>query len=129
MYFTGVKRGLALQDLAEFIGFDTKQIYPTQIFEDSQPCINILKANTVTTQVKHIATPIHFIHSEIGKGMFVMRKIDTSINLADSGTKPTLSPVHFCQFDHTIGVRFYPPSGSEHYKLLQLEHFILSPYT
>ena len=126
--FAGIKRGIALQDVAEFIGFDSKAIYPTPIYEDSQPCIDILEANTVTTRVKHIATPIHFIHSEIGKGKFIMRKIDTSINLADSGTKPTSSPVHFRQFNHTIGVRFYPPTSSEHGKLLQLDKFLKSPF-
>ena len=126
--FAGTKRGLTLQAIAEFLGFPNKNIYPTPIYEDSQPCIDILQANTVTTRVKHIAVPIHFIHHQIAMKKFTMVKIGTQLNLADSGTKPTPGPTHFRHFDQSIGVRFYPPLESEHHDLLELSKFIPSPF-
>ena len=49
------------------------------------------------------------------------------LNMADSGTKPNPAPVLFRHFDQAIGVRFYPPSDSEHAKLMDLGKFIQSP--
>lgn len=126
--FAASKQAIYLQEIAEFIGIDREHCRPLTIFEDSQPCIDVLKANTVTSRVKHIAVPIHFIHQLISQGRIDILKIDTNLNLADSGTKPNSAPVHFRQFDQAIGVRFYPPPESEHYKLLKLDKFVKSPY-
>lgn len=90
--------------------------------------IDSLNANTATRRVKHIAVPIHFINQQIKNGRVTLRKIGTRLNLADSGTKPNPSPTHFRHVDQAIGVRFYPPADSEHYKLLDLHKFIKSPY-
>ena len=125
---SGVRRGLYLQDVAHFLGLPLKDLRPTPIFEDSQPCIDICEAKTVTSRVKHIAVPIHFIHEKINDGRFKMYKIGTNLNPSDSGTKPSPAPTHFRHFDYTIGVRFYPPADTEHYKLLQLDKFLCSPY-
>ena len=126
--FTGMKRAIVIQDIASFLGFPSEHIYPTPVYCDSQPCIDILNSNSVTTRVKHIAVPIQWIHQQIYLKKFVMCKIGTHLNLSDSGTKPNSSPVHFRQFDRLIGVHFYPPPDSEHYKLLQLDKFVRSPF-
>ena len=125
--FSCVKRGMNIQDVAIFMGMPRDSVLPTPIYEDSQPCIDVLDAKTVTSRVKHIAVPIHFIHDQIQDGLFVMRKIGTNLNLCDSGTKPNPAPIHFRQYDHTSGVRFYPPANSSHYKLLKLETFLSPP--
>ena len=122
------KRGIFLQDICEFMGFHQSHIRPFSLYEDSQPCIDILVANTVTTRVKHVAVPIHFVHHHTKLGNLTIKKIGTHLNTADSGTKPNSSPVHFRHYDQAIGVCFYPPSGSEHYRLLRLDRFIVSPY-
>lgn len=126
--FSAVKRGLFIQNVAQFIGIPLDDLRPTQIFEDSQPCIDICEANQVTSRVKHIAVPIHFIHEFIHRNRFKMVKIGTHLNVADSGTKPNPSPTHFRHFDYACGVRFYPPHGSEHFKLLALDDFVPSPF-
>ena len=126
--FSCVKHGLTVQDVAQYIGMQSDSLLPTPIYKDSQLCIDVLEAKAVTTQVKHIAVPIHFIHEHTNDGRFVMRKIGTNLNLSDSGTKPNPAPIHFRQYDHTTGVRFYPPKESGHYKLLHLETFLTSPY-
>ena len=101
------------------------------IFGDSQPCIDACEANTFTSRTKHIAVPIKYINinKQIQAGKIKLEKIDTTLNLADSGTKPNPSPTHFRHYDWVIGVQFYPPKESEHYKLLELHLFKNSPYT
>ena len=126
--FAAVKRGLYLQEIALFIGFPQDSILPTPILEDSQPCIDTLNALTVTSRVKHIAVPIHYIHQQIARERFEMQKIGTQLTPADSGTKPSSAPVLFRQSDYAIGVRFYPAPGTDHYKLSQLELFRESPH-
>jgi hypothetical protein len=111
-----------------FIGMENGTIIPMTIFLNSQPCIDALEANTVTTRVKHIAVPIHYVHEQIEAGKIVLEKVDTTLNLADSGTKPNPAPTHFRHYNYIIGVRYYPPPESEHYKLLELHTFKKSPY-
>ncbi|MGB2447382.1 MAG: reverse transcriptase domain-containing protein [Candidatus Poseidoniaceae archaeon] len=127
--FTAAKRTIHAQDIASFLGFPTPSIRPVPLYIDSQPCIDILNANAVTSRVKHIAVPIHFIHQLIFDGRISIRKIGTHLNLADSGTKPNSAPVLFRHFDHIHGVRFYPPSGSDHFRLLELHRFVQSPFS
>ena len=76
---------------------------------------------------EHIDVHIHCMHHQIAHGKFVMRKIGSAINPADSGTNPNSSPVHFCQLNHTAEVQFYPPPDSEHAILMSLKDFV--PYT
>ena len=41
---------------------------PTIIYEDNQPCIDIIIAGHITKLVKHIAIPIGMIREEINRG-------------------------------------------------------------
>ena len=52
--FSCVKRGMNIQDVAIFVGMTRDSVLRTPIYEDSQPCINVLEAKTVTSRVKHI---------------------------------------------------------------------------
>ena len=123
------KEGMHIQNICAFIGIPYDLIKPLQIFGDSQPCIDACEANSVTTRVKHLAVSIAYIHEQIEANIIKLEKIDTTLNIADSGTKPNPSPIHFRHYDYIIGVRFYPPIESEHYQLLELHKFIKSPYT
>ena len=127
--FSGVKRGINLQAILEFMGYPSNSLYPTPVYGDSQPCIDTLQANAVTSRVKHIAVSICYIHQQISLGKFSMCKIGTHLNMADSGTKPNPSPVLFRHFNQAIGVRFYPPTDSEHAKLMDLDKFVHSPFS
>ena len=123
------KEALHIQSICEFLGVSNDLIRPFAIFGDSQPCIDACEANTVTSRTKHIAVPIKYVNEQIQAGRIKLEKLDTTLNLADSGTKPNPSPTHFRHYDWVIGVRFYPPKESEHYKLLELHLFKNSPYT
>ena len=122
------KQALHVQQLCSFVKLPTPLVRPHPIFIDSQPCIDAVQANTVTTRVRHIAVPIHFIHEHIDLGNIDTIKIDTTLNLADSGTKPNASPTFFRHYDFVIGVRHYPPPDTDHYRHLELHKFVPSPY-
>ena len=47
--FSCTKRGLYLQQVDAFIGISSDDSLPTPIYEDSQPCIDTLEENTVTS--------------------------------------------------------------------------------
>jgi len=127
--FAATKVGLFLQALCFFMRIARALVRPLPIFTDSKPAIDSVNSNTVTSRVKHIAVPILYMHEQVKDNNIELKKIDTTLNLADSGTKPNPAPTFSRHFDHAIGVRFYPPEDSEHYKLLELHKFKHSPYT
>ena len=107
--------------MVEFIGLNENDFCTLPIYEDSQPCINIIQAKTVPFWVEYIAVPIHFIHDQIFLERIVIQNIGTNLNLNDLEKEPNSSPAHFCQYDHIIGVQFYQPKGSAHTQLLVLD--------
>eukprot|EP00956_Cyclotella_meneghiniana_P036986 scaffold133488_cov39-Cyclotella_meneghiniana.AAC.5 len=99
-------------------------LFPSTVIQSMQILL------PVTSRVKYIAIPIIYMYDYVKDGTISLHKIDTKLNLADSGTKPNPAPTHFQHFDQAIGVHFYPPADLEHYKLLNLDSFkVSSPYT
>ena len=49
--FSCVKQGMNIQDVKIFMGMPRDSVLPTPIYEDIQPCINVLDAKTVTSRV------------------------------------------------------------------------------
>ena len=128
--FSCIKRGSQIQDILAFLEYSVQKLFPTMTYGDSQPCLDILEANTVTTRVNHIATPIHYCHEQIHLlDRFKPLNIDTHLNLTDSGTKPTPALIFRGQHDHMIGIHHYPKPGTEHYELLELHQFVTNPHT
>jgi len=114
--FAATKEGQNLQNMFMFLPVPNTICRPLPIYCDSQPAIDSVIANTVTSRVKKIAIPIMYLHNLVNDGTISLRKIGTKLNLADSGTKPNPAPTHFDHFDQAIGVRFDPPTDLEHYK-------------
>ena len=112
-YFKGSQFNRYWRMILEFIGEDMSE--PTIIYEDNQPCIDIITAGHITKRVKHMTVPVGMIGEEIKRGHNLPFKIPGLLNPSDNGTKPNPSStfhrhVRFCR-----GQRFYPPAGSEHY--------------
>ena len=72
--------------------------------EDSQPCINSLKANAITNRVKHIAVPIAFTHQQIAMEKLTSRRL---VLISTWLTQEQNQIIH--QHTQAIGVCFYPP--------------------
>ena len=110
---------LFLYELAKFTDLSCSS-KPITIYQDSQPCIEIVESNTISSRVKHVAIPVLFTHENIVREVIQMEYIKTTLQPADPGTKPQSAPVLFRAYDYLIGVRFYPPITSEHAKLMNL---------
>ena len=119
-FFTATKMNSYLRDLCTYLRLD--QSKPTTIYEDSQPCIDIIASNSITSRVKHMAVTVGYIHQEIELGKAVPEKIKTTLNIADLGTKPLAAPSHHRHFEFARGVRYYPPPLSNHATLMDLKN-------
>jgi hypothetical protein len=52
---------------------------PIIIYEDSQPCIDTILSNTISSKAKRYAVYIAFTHEQISKGICKPEKIDTKL--------------------------------------------------
>ena len=120
--FGATKKALFLYKLAKFTDLSCSS-KPITIYQDSQPCIEIVESNTISSRVKHVAIPVLFTHENIVREVIQMEYIKTTLQPADPGTKPQSAPVLFRAYDYLTGVRFYPPITSEHAKLMDLPTF------
>jgi hypothetical protein len=93
--FAATKEALKSRDTAQFIQQPPKYYKPFPIYMDSQPAIDSIVSNTITSRVKHIAVHIGFMNEQVKDGKIELHKIDTKLNIADSGTKPTPAPTFF----------------------------------
>ena len=118
-FFTATKMNNYLRDICTYLGMNQDQ--PTITYEDSQPCIDILQSNAITSRVKHMAVTVNYCHQEIEMQKIVPMKIKTTLNIADVGTKPLAGPSHHRHYEYARGVRYYPPPTSDHAKLMDLE--------
>ena len=120
--FTGTKRALYFFDVARFLDMPSAG-EPIRIYQDSQPCIDIVTSGSISKRVKHIAVPVHFIYEKVFKRYIDFEHIPTALQPADPGTKSVSAPVLFRACDYAAGVRFYPPATSEHAELMALSTF------
>lgn len=118
-FYLGTKLAEYIRQILEHMGVQMTK--PIRGLEDSQPTIDIIKANRVTSRVKHIAVPVAYIHEKYDAKLVTPEHIKTTIQPADMSTKPVSGPVLQRHFKFIRGYRFYPPKGSEHYTLLQLD--------
>ncbi len=120
--FGAAKKAIYFKGLARFLELPCG-LKPIPIMQDSKPCIATVEVNALSTRVKHIAIPCQFTHEQIVHETIKMQYISTHLQPADPGTKPQSAPVNFRAYDYLIGVRHYPPSGSEHARLMELHRF------
>jgi hypothetical protein len=81
--FAATKEALKTRDTAQFMRLPPKYYRPFPIYTDSQPAIDSIVSNTITSQVKHVAVPIGFMNEQIKNGKIELRKIGTKLNIAD----------------------------------------------
>ena len=117
-YYTAMQLNKYWRMILTFMGMDMSE--PTIIYEDNQPCIDIITAGQITKLVKHIAIPVAMINEDIAAGNSKPVKIDGKLNPPDNGTKPNPSSTFHRHYQFCRGQIFYPPAGSEHGKLLQV---------
>jgi hypothetical protein len=121
-FCAATKRAIFWYELAIFFNLPTAG-EPIKIYEDSQPCIDVVQSNAISSRVKHVAVQIAFAYEKLSMGITSAEYIHTTLQPADAGTKPQSGPVMERAFNYLIGVRHYPPLTSEHAKAMELEEF------
>jgi hypothetical protein len=121
-FCAATKRAIFWYDLAIFFKLPTAGV-PIKIYEDSQPCIDVVQSNAISSRVKHVAVQVAFAYEKLSMGITSAEYIHTTLQPADAGTKPQSGPVMERAFNYLIGVRYYPPLASEHAKAMELEDF------
>lgn len=116
------KRGIFFSELVKFLKLPIAGD-PITIYEDSQPCIDVVTSNAISSRVKHIAVPIAFSHEKITLDIIRPEYINTTIQPADGGTKPQSGPTLERAFNYLIGARYFPPITSNHASDMDLREF------
>ena len=65
----------------------------TPIYKYSQPTIDIIKSNHLTSQIKHISVPIHSVYEQYTILTMYPAKLKPTIHLVDIGTKSSTDPL------------------------------------
>ena len=81
------------------------------------------RINTQSRPLDVLITALHELHLKI----FEMVEVGSNMQLADLKSKPHIRKILRDIIYRIIGTRFYPTTGSEYYKPLQLEKFCV-PY-
>ena len=123
--FTAVKKNNELRRILLQLGY--AQTEPTIIAEDNQPLITEITQSRLTPQVRHLDVPIAWLHEQWLRKVFEVIYTNTKLQKADINTKPhggaTLKDIIL----DLIGFKYFPPSNSQHYILLQLDKYHIVP--
>ena len=63
------------------------------------------------------------LHEDQRRGVYVAAYYSTDLNISDVNTKSHGGVTLQKKIIWTTGFRYYPPAGSEHYKLLELDKY------
>ena len=91
---------------------------PSPIFEDNKGCRDMLKAQRVTSNLKHMEIPFQYMHNLHFVGSLTCLPCGTKVMFANTLTKQETGPKHIQGRNWYMGKRFYPPVNSKHYALL-----------
>ncbi|XP_075157670.1 uncharacterized protein LOC142230938 [Haematobia irritans] len=76
---------------------------PTNIFEDNQSCLRIIKDEKLSNRTKHIDTKIHFVKDHVEEGNVVCVYCPSEMMVADIMTKPLPATI-MEKFRTSIGI-------------------------
>ena len=65
---------------------------PTKVYEDNEAVVTSVNSHRITPRLRHIDTPLCYIHEEQAKGIFEVIQVGTRIQIANMGTKPETVP-------------------------------------
>ena len=79
----------------------------------------------LTSQIKHLDVKVTWLHQQKLFGIFIPEPCPTDRQQADFNTKPNGGSQLQKSVLHVVGARFYPPDGTEHYTLLELDKYTI----
>ena len=111
--------GIRLRNASPIIpSFELNLKSPTPIFEDNKGTRDMLNAEQLTSNLKHMDVPLGYVHEQHEQGVITCLPCRSENMFADTMTKQETGPKHILARDWYVGKKFYPPVNSDHYKLL-----------
>lgn len=104
--YDGVKRLKPISSILTEMGFIVSN--PTVTHIDNQAAITIIAARRMTPRCQHLDIPIASLIEAAENGTIAEKKVQTHLQLADSGTKQSVPVVHRRHKYWVCGQRFYP---------------------
>ena len=89
---------------------------PSPIYEDNKGCRDMIEANKVTSNLRHVEIPFTYMHELHTEGVVTCLPCGSKLMFADTLTKQETGPKHTQGRNWYMGRRFYPPPSSIHYK-------------
>eukprot|EP00957_Ditylum_brightwellii_P066630 5056951-Ditylum_brightwellii.AAC.1 len=80
--------------------------------------IRAIISNRITPAHRNHDDMLHTVLHHKKVGVFGIEHAKSDMMLVDTNTKPEGSPTFQKEVDRIIGARYYPPTHSEHHKLL-----------
>ena len=114
--FEGVKRTIKFRKFLEHLG--QVQSSPTPTYIDNEPVINLIKANRITSRLRHIDIPLCFMHNECRKETFGPHYCKSQALLSDFLTKSLTGNLLLRQSSWNMGHCHIQFLTNEHLKLL-----------
>ena len=119
--FKGTKKTKIFRRFLESAG--RPSTHPTPIYEDNDATIAQILKDRLTPRIKHLDIPMTILHEDHRRGVYVAAYCPTDLNISDVNIKPHGGVTLQKKIMWTTGYRYYPPAGSEHYKLLELDKY------
>ena len=116
--FKGTKKTKIFRRFMESMG--RPLTHPSPTYEDNNATISQILKDRLTPRIKHLDIPMTILHEDHQREICVAAYCPTDLNISDVNTKPHGGVTLQKKILWTTGLRYYPPAGSEHYKLLQL---------
>ena len=98
-------------------------LHPIPVLEDNQATVQQIVKDRLTPNIKHADIPVCFLHEQYNTGLFDIQYVKTDLNFADLNTKPHTGLTFITKVLNLAGFDFYPPSDSDHFKLLELDRY------
>lgn len=113
--YSGVAKTVCMRSFLASIGYPLGA--PVLTYEDNQAMITSVLADHLTLRLHHLDCLIRALHEFHLHGHYVLGYTKSKNMLADASTKPLEGSPFLCHIHCAHGICFYPPAGSDHYKL------------
>ena len=96
---------------------------PIIAYEDNSATILQILKDRLTPNVKHLDTKVMWMHQILDLKIFRPVSCPTDRQLTDMNSKPNGGQKLQQSVLYLVGARFYPPTTSKHYTLLELDKY------
>ena len=119
--FNGSK--LTIQYRRFFQSLGSRIPHPTPVLTDSETTLTQVFKDRLTPQVRHLDVMVCWLHEHKTRETIMPKYVNTTKMKADINTKPFGGESLQEKYLALIGFKYYPPSTSEHFRLLKLQDY------